>query len=1447
MRDDEKKIADDEAKTIKTMYGAYFDPRVIKNAFHHKDPDMQVKSNVEAALDDMAEMNIEMRKMGVPDDEELILERDPETGEILFDEMEEEEVIWERDPTHLPSKEVLEEEEMLTFRYDRATGKVHYDIDNETPEWKEAYKAMDGTNVEQAEMLMEERMEHLDMIMDDMGLDFPEFDFYPDTPEDLQKLIAGAKKQFAEKYNNEALDKLSDDELERFYNIERKGGEYYDKAGNKMNEKLDFFEDFDGSGSNKLKIKNDKMIEENYAGETKDYDFSEEMRGMGLEGDEPTGTIFKNADGTEWSETKEQMFNPTTEEVDEVSGLFDEAMLKNIAARENTTLTDEIGNMIRLGKISPEVAAKLGENFEGLENFTNKYSGVKMSKTPDGKLTFDFGDGAILEGDMMAEGAGEGLGALADVGGAMSKLAEFAATYSTEIAIVGRGLSLASHVAGVIGLGVMAYDIGSTIYHGVEDQKKYSKAADEYIETFGSLTKMNKSLRESYNNSVDDNNKFTRMYHKYILQKNDPSQEDNGKLLRKFTYKSDFDSIADTSTFDTVEGYQTGRDKIYSSIGDYMLRNLKAQQAEKIDNAPFMFRGALKDAYRKKNNARKRIINEGLKRVDLGKENTKYSWWDDIWIPVVTAMGGDDTADMQITDGLLDKKEEREGRAKLKIIYDAARENLQRTNFLKHEWGSQRTSLTPSAKREHQLLGTNDVPLIQHYEQQVQTDPAFIADLQRRTNEVNAARRASVFRVYSKLKGESNRKFIKLGNANPMLKGIYDVARRKEWAKIDKREQSDYTRYSVSSDNILQGGVINPGMFHGMDNTGQHLPYWIDYRQKNLIRYHNQDINDILKNQQAWIKRGRKPIKIHYDDTIPPAYTGDVTEDYNPFINPEHDIKRTLRIKPKPKKPVLPPTPPAPPVKPKPPKKPDNPNEPIPDKPKPLPPHKPRRFPARRRLLGEADTYTLEPEKTNEFDKNIAFDFNIAYHLLKLSENAYLEFNPEPNKYPTQDKYGNKIAIPKSVPPIHRPGYTLHNPFNYNIIEDMGSEGFGATEQGKMYYSKSDNIISIAYRGTDFNRGFSTLKNPYRKYAGIFYSRPDMLISDIINDLDVRQTQFEDLLLHEGFLNFYLKTQDQVFKFIEDNADADTLFYTTGHSYGAIPSVILGYMLNKHYGERRAINYNFGSPRGMDKRSAEIIMTQLTTFRVADVKDPITLLPPSRIMKGYIKLSWYHTGTTLFLDGGNKNDALGSLEKFQYWWKNREQGIRIIDDLDEANDLYNAEITTTHYGKLGVLILNAFVISSKIYKKFRGIRTRWNTGEGFMLTAALQTVKDAYNFVELNKHSLETYDILLSKHRSTYDLFGVNVRTEKQMLQDMDAIKDKENNFYSRTKQEFNDKPIFTQTDNDYLKFVPHYHKDTGITMQPIPSNLRSAILGFVVLSDEQYNSPNMIKGIAVY
>tara|TARA_R110000772_G_scaffold11535_1_gene35999 strand:- start:54 stop:596 length:543 start_codon:yes stop_codon:yes gene_type:complete len=136
------------------------------------------------------------------------------------------------------------------------------------------------------------------------------------------------------------------------------------------------------------------------------------------------------------------------------------------------------------------------------------------------------------------------------------------------------------------------------------------------------------------------------------------------------------------------------------------------------------------------------------------------------------------------------------------------------------------------------------------------------------------------------------------------------------------------------------------------------------------------------------------------------------------------------------------------------------------------------------------------------------------------------------------------------------------------------------------------------------------------------------------------------------------------------------------------------------------------------------------------------------------------------------------------------------------------------------------------------------------ITALYTMVKSVYttiSFIELNKHSLKKYDELLQLHGENFRIKGLDVKTPREMLRDYDAVKDNEDKFYSRTPSSFGDKPIFTQTDNPHLKFMPQYHRETGLTMMPIPENLQKAIIGFCVITEEQQNNPNPIKGIMCY
>ena len=1531
----ETKNLEDDAKTI---YGSIFDPRVVRDAFKHKSLTSK-KSAVDVALDDIGEMNVELSQM--TPSQRVRFEEEwgfmDEVDDALNQVEQERRLALNSDTADreafarlIGSEEIPTEGEMsIDLIRSFLTGAK--DAEELSGQLKE-YELVD---------LFSERIEDLDFQLQDLGLEgIGDMDITNEA--DFRTLEETARNQMRSAGTKTNLDKLSDDILMENWGLTRNAEGKYLQDGELLldnDEGLNMFEAMEEiSPAEQVKITKKGQVFERRAitqGETKEDIFVEIQQNEFL--DERGLTQDYQATQLEIQETEDAF------------GSNFSNMLESASTREGATLSDLYKEMIESGEIPEDVAVSLTEQMKGLENLSQD---VKITLS-NGKINFDFGAGDIVSGDLMAENAGEGLSKLAttsaeySAGETMGELSAFAVRWgatASRLAMVGRAFSVASTALGVIGMGVMCYDIANTIYTGVENQKKYSEASDEYVKTFGEMNKINQSVKEAYNAQVEQNNKFTKLYHKYIVGRNDPDNAGSGKLMKKFEYNSDFDTLIDWKEFTKENGYRDGREKIYDTIGNYMIRNIKQKQTITLNGATGERRINLKKQYEEENARRLKSINEGLKRVDMGKENTKYSWLDNIWLPVAQAFSDDDTMSMRYEDETTDKKEAKEGLAKLKVIYDTAREAQQRTTFMKSQW--ERTDLSKEAIKERELLGTNDDKLISHYEQQTQTDPDFLKALTTRTAEVNASRRYVVEQTYLKRKSQLNNKYMKMGKAMPYANKSIELMRVSEWKKLDKQQREYMEKYKANENTIMNGQAQKLGGLFGGRDANQMTPYWLEYHNKNHAKYYLADMNDILKSQKKYLDRGRRLIKPEYNDEKPPEYTGDKNDKdspYNPFINPTKDIKRTLRpVQPKP--PIIPDKPPTP-------------DKPIKPKPPPLPPMPPRTKPARRRLLGDDEIYNMESEKTNEFDLDVGFDIEIAKHLLHLCEHSYKEFDAG-NYFPTSEY------------------------IEYNIATTMGSEGFARTEQGRMYFSEEDNLITIAYRGTDFGR---------------VYSRPDLFVSDLINDVDMRMVNWEGMKVHSGFLDFYLKTQEEVYNFINFHANDDTLIYTTGHSYGAIPSIILASRLNQEAKRRVAINYNFGSPRGFDRETAINLVSHLNSFRVADINDPITLLPPSNT--GY-----YHAGETIYLDkdrlkqmsGMETADKLYNIESssvyksagnvglvggiqlllmristpeqlslagrigaFFHNFVNPVQAVKNIygnlKDLAMYGLYYSGQIGNPNVRRAGLrntperqnrmniiknfrentaeLQIERFLSQYPNARKYFNRRfggnsflpaQRWNEmmatdgygdwTKGFIntldgagvaprkvveafltememmmfpdkiaeytdymkgiglgklinlfptspqmrsavlsaggITALYTMVKSVYttiSFIELNKHSLKKYDELLQLHGENFRIKGLDVKTPREMLRDYDAVKDNEDKFYSRTPSSFGDKPIFTQTDNQHLKFMPQYHRETGLTMMPIPENLQKAIIGFCVITEEQQNNPNPIKGIMCY
>ena len=1205
-------------------------------------------------------------------------------------------------------------------------------------------------------------------------------------------------------------------------------------------------------------------------------------------------------------------------------------------------------------EITPEEA----DLFDDLNLFGESKSSGNLEAFGEGKLPPEISQSGFSAEELGVEMSGDDFiitegGEVLDLTGVegeemLGRIASVVASNAEATGAVARGLSVAGDALGVVGIGLA---VGSTIYQiydGISTENKYEEAGDTYIKMGGDITKINEALRTSYNNNAKQMNAYTQLYHKWVFQKSDPTQEDKGRQMPLFNYSSNFDSISEDQRMD--------------KISTFMISSVIQKQQRDLSKIDPMMRTGLQALYNQQNERLKKNIIEGLDRVSQGKENTQYNWIKDM-------IGTDPDS----TDNLMgvDIEAQKAGGIKLKAIYDAYREMDLRNKFMTKAYNLNLD--TKEAQDERFQLNTIDHRMLDHFEEQTNDDPAFQSALQARTDEINKKYLFNKRREYDGHLQKINKKYLSLEKTikvMPMLPEknkaqiikSYEEKRRAEWRIWNDKKNKALRSLTISKEQVAQNNY--PKRYQFMINLKKSQPYWIEYYKKNRKKYYDDDMNEILSNRKKWLegsdtKKRRTGNKS--EDVAPSPYTGDDdSDDYNPFINPKKDIKRTLNPNWKPPKPVVP--------------KPHKPDDPVKPKPAPLPPAPKRRKPSRQ-LLGMTN-FDFEPEKDNEFDDDIAFDINLAIHMLHLCEHSYKTFEDN-NYFPTSEV------------------------FDYDEATTMGSENFAVTEQGRMYYSSEDNVISIAYRGTDFGRT---------------YSRPDLFVADLMNDISVRKVNYEGLVLHSGFLDFFLKTQVEVMEFINSHINKDTLIYTTGHSYGAIPSMILAFILNKHYGERRAINYTFGSPRGMDRESVRIVATQLTAFRIADIQDPITLLPPSGT--GY-----YHAGRTIYLNGEIMKEiidmdeadrlyniagstiagvvsyqavSLGIIGLLKYtgtpeqsalstrmggmFYNMYETGMSNLSPTQMGSNIKNffgwvlASMSKTQPRRSGRLrlrtgsgdrtyqvgrqisqfqkdtIVNRFIGGSKrvgsamrnwdmegmdwidymknegltdlndrqnifnpklisshaprswtesFFKKinradksytrekvegflqememmmfpdkiteYQDLMKSWNLGfllnlfptkvqlKSSALTAgglfALFKILEfsvlyPMSFIELNKHALEKYDELLEHHTHKEMLHGSNVRTEKEMLKDADAVKDGENNFYSTTQDEHEGTPIFTQTDNDHLKFMPKYHKDTGMTMMPIPHDLRQAILGFVVLSDEQYESKNMIKGVVVY
>lgn len=391
-------------------------------------------------------------------------------------------------------------------------------------------------------------------------------------------------------------------------------------------------------------------------------------------------------------------------------------------------------------------------------------------------------------------------------------------------------------------------------------------------------------------------------------------------------------------------------------------------------------------------------------------------------------------------------------------------------------------------------------------------------------------------------------------------------------------------------------------------------------------------------------------------------------------------------------------------------------------------------------------TYRNDDEivaQENDFDRNYHYNNITALKMCKLSNDSYNAFG---------DNEENA---------------------EYEIVEVFGQEGVVNAAQGRMFYNKANNEMVISFRGTD--------------------QLVDVSHYGILDTLMGTNTTFDpfDIIVNSGFHDYLKDVIETITNFVDKYNDEKTLIYTTGHSLGAIPSVMLSIILNQKYDNKdKTINYNFGSPRGFQKASAHKVNELVPhCYRIADEMDLVASLPFEILNTGF-----FHVGKCHLIQSGD-NYAM----------------MRYISNEEEANNVFQ---------------LNS--LSSE----------------------------------RVVKHKMDSYTKSLLMIINHTGAMGHSTRTEKQMIDEgkvskksnIGKVKDGHDKIlltkehaYRHTGHYFKGKRVYQQASAEHLRFIPHYHQRKGLTMTPIPTSMKEAIVGVYLYKEGEFKGSGSVKGLVVY
>lgn len=313
-------------------------------------------------------------------------------------------------------------------------------------------------------------------------------------------------------------------------------------------------------------------------------------------------------------------------------------------------------------------------------------------------------------------------------------------------------------------------------------------------------------------------------------------------------------------------------------------------------------------------------------------------------------------------------------------------------------------------------------------------------------------------------------------------------------------------------------------------------------------------------------------------------------------------------------------------------------------------------------------------------------------------------------------------------------------------------------------------------------------------YRGTDFSRlaslrPDLAIQDIKRDLQVSPTtdEISKAEVHSGFYEYFRQSQNEVAEFVKKYYTEDTIIYTSGHSLGGPPSILCSMFLNKMLDDQVCVNYTFGCPRAFTKETAYIVDSLASPcYRIADTWDFFAGMPPNAF--GYFHVGECHAIESRYLTTSAK--------------------MSLVTDKTEANDLFNYPI------------LNFTFHSMKHYM------------------ASLKFLLEHHNVVG---NSFRTESQMIDQGHVAYTTpIKINKNADKTVLMT--------NNYsYKHTGRYYGNKRIYAQTSAEHLEFIPNYHKGHGLTMTPIPTNLKDAIVGVYMYRENEFPNSGEVKGFVVY